>query len=273
MTADEPLSGRVALVTGASRGIGKHLAHGLALRGAAVAGMARDAERLAATMAEVGEATGSRTLTVAADVTDRAAVDAAVERVQRDLGPVDLLVNNAGLIDAAEVPLWEADPDQWWAVLESHVRGAFLVARAVVPTMVARRSGRIVNLASGTGLRAKPEYSAYSVAKSGLMRITEALAGALQGTGVAAFDLAPGAVETEMTRSMPMWRGRTDWSDPDLVVRWVVAIALGGLDQWSGRFVHAVADRPDDLASVDGLGDDARRLRLCEWGPQDAFRR
>src|SRR4051812_35615552 len=162
MAAHGSLAGRVALVTGASRGIGRHLAEGLAARGAAVAGVARDAGRLRSAMAEVADATGGRTLAVAADVTDRAAVDAAVARVHRELGPVDLLVNNAGLIDAAEVPLWVADPDQWWDVVETHVRGGFLLARAVVPAMVARDAGRIVNLASGTGLRAKPEYSAYS---------------------------------------------------------------------------------------------------------------
>ncbi|WP_041241278.1 SDR family NAD(P)-dependent oxidoreductase [Geodermatophilus obscurus] len=267
------LGGQVALVTGASAGIGRRLTEGLAVRGVTVAGVARGGERLTRAMAEVADVTGGRTLAVPADVTDRAAVEAAMARVQEECGPIDLLVNNAGLVDAAEVSLWEADPDQWWDVVESHVRGALLVSRAVVPTMVARSSGSIVNLASGSGLRARPEYSAYSVAKTGLMRITEALAGSLAGTGVRVFDLAPGVVETDMTRSMAMWRGKTDWTDPDLVVRWVVAIAEGQLDQWSGRFLHAAADNVDVLARVDGLNDDARRLRLCEWGPEDTFRR
>jgi NAD(P)-dependent dehydrogenase (short-subunit alcohol dehydrogenase family) len=264
---------RVALVTGASTGIGRHVVEGLAAGGFRVAGVARGGSRLAAAMAEVVVATGARALAVPADVTDRGAVEAAVARVQEELGPIDLLVNGAGWIDSREVPLWEADPDQWWEVVESHVRSAFLLARSVVPTMVARGSGRIVNLASGTGLRAKPDYSAYSVAKSGQLRISEALAGALAGTGVTVFDLAPGVVQTDMTRSMPVWRGKTDWTDPGLVVRWVLAIAAGQLDQWSGRFLHAVADRVDVLAQVDGLGDDARRLRLSEWGPEDTFRR
>ena len=123
-------------------------------------------------------------------------------RVADELGRVDLLINNAGIIDAAEVPVWEADPDQWWDVVVSHVRGAQLLVRAVVPGMLARGHGRIVNLASGMSAKANRDYSAYCVAKTGLMRLTEALDLSLQGSGVRAFDVAPGVVDTAMTRSM-----------------------------------------------------------------------
>ncbi len=262
------LSGHVALVTGASTGIGRHLVEGLAARGMAVAGLARNGERLAATMDGVAAATGARTLAVPADVTDRVAVDDAVARVREELGPVDLLVNNAGVIDAAEEPLWEADPDQWWSVVESHVRGAFLLARAVVPWMVLRNRGRVVDIASGMGVRARPEYSAYSVAKTGLMRMTEALAGALEGLDVPVFDVAPGVVDTPMTRAMPMWQGFTDWTPPERVVELVAAIAAGELDQWSGRFLRAGAD---DLAVLRATTPDgaARQLRLQPYGDGD----
>ena len=149
------LSAHVALVTGASTGIGRALVEGLAAHGMAVAGLARNKDRLATAMAEVAGKHGVRTLAVAADVTDPAAVDAAVARVADELGRVDLLVNNAGVIDAAEVPVWEADPDQWWDVVVSHVRGAQLLVRAVVPGMLARGHGRIVNLASGMSTRGR----------------------------------------------------------------------------------------------------------------------
>jgi NAD(P)-dependent dehydrogenase (short-subunit alcohol dehydrogenase family) len=262
------VSGSVALVTGASTGIGRHLAEGLAARGMTVAGLARGEERLRTTMDEIAAATGARTLAVAADVTDRASVQDATAAVVAELGQIDLLVNNAGLIDAAEVPLWEADPDQWWDVVTVHVRGGFLLSRAVVPWMVLRNRGRVVNIASGMSLRARPEYSAYSVAKTGLMRMTEALAGALEGSDVRAFDVAPGVVETEMTRSMPMWEGFTDWTPPEKVVDLVAAIAGGELDAWSGRFLRAGVDDPAVLAAITPEGD-ARQLRLRPYGEGD----
>src|SRR5688572_1582349 len=183
----------------------------------AVAGLARGEERLRTAMDEVAAATGARTLAVSADVTDRESVEAAVARVTDELGRVDLLVNNAGLVDAAEVPLWEADPDQWWDVVASHIRGGFLVSRAVVPWMLLRNRGRVVNIASGMSVRARPECSAYTVAKTGLMRMTEALAAALEGSDVRVFDLAPGVIRTDMTRAMPLHAGRTDWTPPERV--------------------------------------------------------
>ncbi|WP_029430532.1 SDR family NAD(P)-dependent oxidoreductase [Blastococcus sp. URHD0036] len=261
------LSG-VALVTGAGSGIGRALAEGLAARGMAVAGLARTGDRLRTAMDEIAATTGARTLAVTADVTDRAQVEAAVAEVTEQLGRVDLLVNNAGQVDAAEEPLWETDPDQWWEVVSTHVRGGFLLCRAVVPWMVLRNRGRIVNIASGMSLRARPEYSAYSVAKTGLMRMTEALAGALEGTDVHAFDLAPGVVRTPMTEAMPMHAGRTEWTHPAQVVEFVAAIAAGELDAWSGRFLRVGADDLDD-ARARVPEDAARQLRLRPYGDDD----
>src|SRR3954452_145666 len=117
------MSGQVDLITGASAGIGRHLAQGLAARGMAVAGLARTPDRLTWAMDQVAATTGARTLAVPADVTDRTAVDTAVARVLDEVGRIDLLVNNAGLMDPEEVPVWEADPDEWWAVVTSHIRG------------------------------------------------------------------------------------------------------------------------------------------------------
>lgn len=265
--AERSLAGTVALVTGASTGIGLALARGLAERGAAVAGLARGAERLSAELAQVTADTGARTLAVAADVTDLVAVREAVARVGAELGPVDLLVNNAGLIDAAEVPVWEAEPAQWWSVVESQLRGPFNLVQAVVPGMAARGAGRVVGLASGMSTRANPHYSAYSVGKSGQVRITESLA----SSGVLAFDVAPGVVDTAMARSMPTWDGFADWTPVSAVVDLVAAIAEGRLDAWSGRFVRAGADSVESLAAV-APEDTHRQVRLQPYGPDDPIR-
>ena len=261
------LSG-VALITGASTGIGRHLAEGLARRGMTVAGLARSEDRLRTEMDVIADSTGARTLAVAADVTDREAVEAAVGHVLGECGRIDLLVNNAGLMDAEEVPVWQADPDEWWAVVTSHIRGGLLPARAVVPGMVERGSGRVVDLASGLSTRGGRLYSAYSVGKTGLMRLTEVLAAGLDGTGVHVFDLAPGVVKTSMSTSMSLHENRTEWTDPEQVVAFVAAIAAGELDQWSGRFLHAGMDELERLRTT---RPDAthRQLRLQPYAEGD----
>jgi NAD(P)-dependent dehydrogenase (short-subunit alcohol dehydrogenase family) len=233
-----------------------------------VAGLARSADRLRTAMDSVAESTGARTLAVAADVTDPDGVQAAVTQVVAELGPVTLLINNAGLIDAADVPLWQADPEQWWSVVESQVRGPFLVSRAVLPGMIAAGGGRVIGLGSGLGTRGSDVYSAYSVGKSGQMRITEAIDLAGAAYGVRAFDLAPGVIDTEMTRAMPMHVGRTDWTRPEDVVALAVAIAAGELDHWSGRFLRAGADDLDVLRATTPEGA-ARQLRLRPYGEAD----
>jgi NAD(P)-dependent dehydrogenase (short-subunit alcohol dehydrogenase family) len=171
-------------------------------------------------------------------------------------------------MDAAEVPVWQADPDEWWRVVESQVRGPLLLVHAVVPGMVERGRGRVVDLASGLGTRAQRLYSAYSVGKTGQMRLSEALAVSLEGTGVGVFDLAPGVVRTAMSTAMSIHEGRTEWTPPEAVVELVAAIAAGELDAWSGRFLRAGADDLATLRRVVPEGD-ARRLRLRPYGPDD----
>jgi NAD(P)-dependent dehydrogenase (short-subunit alcohol dehydrogenase family) len=255
---------KVALVTGAGRGLGRELARTLSGAGLAVGLVGRHPDVLA----EVEAMLDGPAFSVPADVTNPPHVEHAVDVVERRLGPIDLLVNNAGLIDPVEEPLWEADADQWWDVVSSHIRGSFLLCRAVVPWMVLRNRGRIVNIASGMGVRPRPEYSAYSVAKAGLMRLTESLAGALEGTDVRAFDVAPGVVDTPMTRSMAMWQGFEDWTPPERVVEIVTAIAAGELDAWSGRFLRAGGDDLETVRRVTPQGA-ARQLRLQPYGDDD----
>lgn len=267
----DPAPSRVALVTGGSRGIGRHLAAALVGAGVAVAVLARDAAAVDATAADLGGLAGARVHPVTADVTDVDAVSAAVEEVERELGGIDLLVNNAGAIDAVEVPLWEADPADWRHVLEVDVLGPFHCTRVVVPGMLARGGGRVVDLNSGSGLRDMGIYSAYNVAKTALFRIGGGLHAAGHDRGLRAFEVAPGVVRTEMTGAMGVHADRTEWTDPDAVADLVLAVARGELDAFSGRFLRAGADDLATLGAVAarGLPPRARTLGLLPWGDDD----
>src|SRR5262245_11836793 len=184
------LSGQVALVTGGGRGIGRAIATALAEAGAAVAVLARSIDQLAETVGHVTRS-GGRAVACPADVTDRAAVEAAVADVESRLGPIDLLVNNAG-IGGPVGPLAETDPDDWWRCVEVNLRGPLLCTRALLPGMLARARGRVVNVASGAGTRAIPHLSAYVASKAALIRLTENLDAEVRASGVRVFAIQPG---------------------------------------------------------------------------------
>jgi NAD(P)-dependent dehydrogenase (short-subunit alcohol dehydrogenase family) len=260
---------RVALVTGASRGIGAVTARALAANGYAVCLLARDGAAAAAVAGEIA-AVGGLAMARSVDVTQEADVDDAVNAVLSTWGWIDLLVNSAGAIER-EVPVWEADVDQWWSVITTNVRGPFLMTRAVVPYMIAAGGGRIINLNSGAGMAERAELSAYCASKSALARVTGSTHQGGLALGIRAFDLAPGTVRTEMTLSMDLHQGRTEWTDPADVTDLVLALAGGELDAWSGRFVRAGVDTPATLREQArlGLDDNARTLRLRPWGPSD----
>ncbi len=265
-----PPAATTALVTGASSGIGRAISVGLAEAGLAVAVLGRDEGRVAAVADEV-RAAGGRCATALAETTDFERLAAAVSALTEELGPIDLLVDSAGVIDAEEVPVWEADPADWRRVVEVDLVGAFHVVRAVVPGMVERGGGRVVQLNSGSGVKPAPINSAYHAAKTGLWRIGGALHLAGHEHGLRVLELAPGVVESPMTRSMPMHEGRTEWTDPADVVALVVAMARGELDAWSGRMVRAGTDTPASLAAREAAGPlgDARTLGLRPWGEDD----
>ncbi len=271
---EAPLAGQVALVTGAGRGIGHALALALSGAGAKVGLLGRTRGPLEQTMrACVAADPDAKVVVAPADVRSPDAVRGAVQAVRHAVGPIDLVVNNAGRIDRAETPPWQADPHDWWQVVETNLRGVFNVCRAVLPAMVERGAGRIVNLNSGFAFRPESGYSAYAVSKGALSRLTDSLASATAGRGVVVLDVSPGTVSTEMTRGMARFatRGAKDWTPVQRVVDLVLAVAVGQLDELSGRFAHAAKD---DVAELIRQAErirtaDARGLRLRPYGPDD----
>jgi 3-oxoacyl-[acyl-carrier protein] reductase len=277
---EHPPPARTALVTGANRGLGRGLALGLAADGVAVGLLGRRRDALEAVAREIREA-GGRAAVVPADVRSYEATMAAVAAVEAMLGGVDLLVNNAGVVDPVEVPVWEAEPQDWWDVVETDLRGPFHCVRAVVPGMLRRGGGRVIDLNSGAGARDREVYSAYCAAKAGLFRIGGSLHLAGFERGLRSFELSPNVVETDMTHSMPMHEGRSEWTPVETVVALAVALARGELDAWSGCFLRAGADTPESLAAAAAelTGDPEgrvpapfRRLVVHPYGPSDPIR-
>jgi 3-oxoacyl-[acyl-carrier protein] reductase len=232
------LEGQVALVTGGGRGIGANIARELATAGMRVAVSARTRTQVEATAAEIGG------LAVVADVSDAGSVQGMVEEVERELGPIDLLVANAG-IGLREVA-WEVDPREWWRVFEVNVLGVHLCCRAVIPGMLARGRGRIVITGSGAAYLPGATSTAYPASKAAVCRYGETLANDLRDR-IPVFFFSPGLVRTEMTEgSFP---DDAPWTPPELAPRLVRELATGRLDRLAGRYLHAEHDDPDDLAS------------------------
>lgn len=210
------LAGQVALVTGGGRGIGRGIAEAFAAEGAAVAVMARTTTQLEETVAHI-ERAGGRALAVAGDVTVREDVERAVAETTRELGPITVLVNNAG-ITGPYAPIWAADPDEWWLTQEVHVRGVYLCTRAVLPSMMARGGGRIITVASRAAEQARPHVSAYGIAKTAQVRFTETLAAEVGPYGIHAFVLHPGFVDTQFADE-PLRRADAQQWVPEFVAR------------------------------------------------------
>jgi NAD(P)-dependent dehydrogenase (short-subunit alcohol dehydrogenase family) len=190
------LEGRVALITGAGRGIGRAIALAFAREGAHVGLLARTPAELEAVAAEA-RALGRKAAAVACDVGDRAQVDAAVRGVAETLGAVQVLVNNAGV--AVSARLAEIDDALWERHLRVNLTGAFYLTRATLPAMVAGRWGRIINIASTAAREGYPYVAAYVASKHGLLGLTRAVAMEVAGAGVTVNAICPGYVATELT--------------------------------------------------------------------------
>jgi NAD(P)-dependent dehydrogenase (short-subunit alcohol dehydrogenase family) len=194
------LNGKVAVVTGGARGLGFSMATALAEAGADVALIGRSLGPAQASAAAIEEAAGRRAVAFAADVTRASDVQRMVADVEAALGPVDILVNSAGINIRGHVE--QLTEDEWDTVIDINLKGTFLCARAIGPAMVARGWGRVINMGSILSVIALPGRAAYASAKAGVANLTRVLALEWAGTGVTANAICPGPFATEMNRSL-----------------------------------------------------------------------
>jgi len=228
MTVDQngELAGRTALVTGGAKGIGAACCLLLAKSGARVAVNYRSSSTAAEQLVERIESEGGRAIACQADVTSDEAVEAMIANVQTTLGPIDLLVNNAGIFDF--VSHEETTPRQWQRTLDINLTGCYRVTWAVKAGMIERQFGRIVNMSSISALRARPMSIAYAVSKAGMTALTKSLAEAVAPHNIRVNAVAPGLIDTEIIKDV----------DADVVNSIVANTPLGRLGQ------------PDDIAEV-----------------------
>jgi NAD(P)-dependent dehydrogenase (short-subunit alcohol dehydrogenase family) len=256
------LKGQVAVVTGGGRGIGRTIALLLAAAGASVAVFARTASGVTETAELIKQASG-QSKAFALDVTDSQTVARKIAEIEGSLGPVDLLVNNAATVGPI-CPLWESGLEDWWRVMDVNLRGPVLCSHAVLPGMISRKRGRIVNIVnSATPL---PYLSSYMTSKTALVRLTEIVAAETKEYGISLFSLAPGTVRTAMSERslhsaeaqtwMPWFRRIFDEGlnvPAERPAQFVVELASGRADALSGRLLSV----SDDL---DALLEDVKQI-------------
>ena len=266
MAQRKRLDGRVALITGGGRGIGRAIALAYAAGGARLALAARTAAELDETARDIAGNYGSDVLTAITDVTSREQVDEVVARTLDRYGRIDVMVNNAGNIGPVG-KLWDNDPEDWARTISVHLMGVFYGCRAVVPVMLNQDSGRIVNM-SGVG---GPNMSSYDAAKTGIVNLTENLALELAGTRITVNAISPGSIHTRMweeTRDLALAVGDTATYERGVQVTSgqgasieraaELAVFLGSDDcgSLSGRLIRAFADPFEQIpARVDEIMD------------------
>ncbi len=239
------LSGRRAVVTGSSRGIGLTLARGLARAGATVVMTARNEQRLKAAVAELATA-GLDVHGYPFDVTDPAAVKEAVARIESEVGPLDILVNNAGM--QLRKPVAEWTPEEWHLVIDTDLSSAWFVSQAVGTRMVERGRGKIINICSAQSELGRRTIVPYTAAKGGMRMLTRGLCAEWAGAGIQINGVGPGYFETELTSALvadpefDAWiRGRIPaarWGDPEELVGATVFLASPASDYVNGQIIY-----------------------------------
>ena len=250
------LDGQVALVTGGGRGIGRGIALELAGAGMRVAVSARTREQVEAVSQEAGG------VAIAGDVSRREDVERMVAEVEGELGPIDLLVANAGIGGGERGrAAWEMEPERWWRVHEVNVLGVYLCCRAVIPRMLERGRGRIVITGSGAAYLPGSQQTAYTSSKAAAWRFGETLSKQLAGR-IPVFVISPGLVRTAMTEDG--FPDDAPWTPPELAPRLVRVLASGRADRLAGRYLHAEHDDVEELIrrADEVERDDLNAIRL-----------
>jgi gluconate 5-dehydrogenase len=240
------LTGRTALVTGSSRGIGLTLARGLAAAGARVVLHGRDQTTLDAARDDVVAATGAEVATSTFDVTDAAAVDAGVARIEAEVGGIDILVNNAGI--QRRGPFTEFAVEDWNELVATNLTSAFLVGQRVARGMVQRGAGKIVNIGSVQSQLGRPSIAAYAATKGGIAMLTKGMCADLGPSGIQVNALAPGYFATDLTKALvddavfSEWiRTRTPagrWGETEDLVGTLVFLTSRASDFVNGQVVY-----------------------------------
>lgn len=270
----------VTVVTGGGRGLGRAFALALARQGMRVAVVARSAHQIDETVRLI-QSEGGNAIAVPADVTRKADVRAMVETVESKQGPIDLLVNNAGA-GPPFGPTWESDPEEWWRTVETNLKGPLLCCHAVLPEMIRRKRGRIINLASAAGTRSVPYMSAYVTSKAALIRFTEVLADEVREHGVSLFSIQPGTVRTAMAEELLRSEAGQRWmpwfkkifdngadDSPQAGAELVLYLASGAADALSGRFFIAPGEPADVVRNADEVrARDLHLLRMHYLDPK-----
>ncbi|GMA52221.1 putative oxidoreductase YoxD [Alicyclobacillus contaminans] len=217
------LQGKIVWITGAGKGIGKAIAEQLAAEGANLALMARTDSDLEQVANAVRSAHGVRVATATVDVSDRAQVVAAAAKLREDLGPADVLINNAGTATFGSV--LEMDPEEWERIIRVNLLGTYYVTHTVLPDMVKRQSGAIINISSTAGQRGAATTSAYSASKFGVIGFTESLMQEARKFNIQVTALTPSTVNTELAVKAGLKIGPEDrMMQPEDVAQLVVSI-------------------------------------------------
>lgn len=216
------LEEKVTLITGAGRGIGRAIALAFASEGSRVALAARSREEIDR-VADEAMALGVNALPLVCDVTDHDAIARTVAATQETFGQVDILVNNAG--EARFSPIHQMTLEEWLRAFDVNVHSAFAFIHHVLPGMMERRSGRIINISSVTGLKALPEQAAYGAAKHAMNSLTKSLNLELRAHNIAAHVLCPGGVDTKLSRDAMPHRDKTEWMQPEDIAQAALYLA------------------------------------------------